>query len=36
MLLLPASWESAVKAFFVAESRRIGREWFGLAGMERV
>jgi len=35
MLLLPASWEE-VKAFFVAESRRIGREWFGLAGMERV
>ena len=30
-LLLPASWEE-VKAFFVAESRRLAREWFGLAG----
>jgi hypothetical protein len=33
ILLQPASWDE-VKAFFVAESRRIGREWFGLPGME--
>ena len=29
-LLLPAEW-SEVKAFFVTEARRLGREWLGLA-----
>lgn len=33
-LLLPAEW-SEVKAFFITEARRLGREWFGLANSER-
>jgi len=28
ILLLPVEWDQ-VKAFFVAEARRLGREWFG-------
>ncbi|MBL7184033.1 MAG: nucleotidyl transferase AbiEii/AbiGii toxin family protein [Anaerolineae bacterium] len=32
-LLLPAEW-SEVKAFFLAEARRLGREWLGLADLE--
>lgn len=27
-LLLPVEWDQ-VKAFFVAEARRLGRKWFG-------
>jgi hypothetical protein len=30
ILLLPVEWDQ-VKAFFVAEARRLGREWFGQA-----
>jgi len=29
-LLLPAEW-GEVKAFFITEARRLGREWLGLA-----
>jgi len=32
-LLLPAEWNE-VKAFFLAEARRLGREWLGLADLE--
>jgi len=32
-LLLPADW-SEVKAFFIGEARRLGREWLGLADPE--
>jgi hypothetical protein len=35
ILLQSVSWDK-VKAFFVAESRQIGREWFGLPGVEGV
>jgi hypothetical protein len=33
-LLLPAEW-SEVKAFFITEARRLGREWLGLVDSER-
>ena len=34
VLLVPVQWES-VKAFFVAESRRLAEEWFELANMNK-